>query len=226
MVISSNYPNVTEIVHKDLREKIINGEFRLGSKLKEGDLENKFGVSKTPIKIALAKLEQTGLVITIPRKGTHVISMTSDLAREIYSLREVLEGLAVKVATQNCSKANIEELHKIIAEMSEEAKNPETESDLKKYIELDKSFHSLILKFSKHRLLGQSLDALHDMIALFQFQNVSLSGWKKKSYEEHFTIFEALRRGDAAGAEKAMRFHILRAMDFLMHNFNEAGDSC
>lgn len=212
-----NYPNVTKMVYKDLRGKIINGEFSPGSRLQEDILVKRFGVSKTPIKIALAKLEQNGLVTTIPRRGTYVITLTHELAKEIYSLREVSEGLAARVATQNISDSEIEKLQKVIAGMSVEAEK----GNLKEYIELDEAFHTIILKASKHKLLQQFLNSLFDMIALFKFRAASLARNQERSNKEHLSIFKALIKGDARGAETAMRFHIVRVMENSVSNIDE-----
>ena len=93
-------PSLNEIAYQFIRNKIITGEFAPGFRLKEDFLIKMLDMSKTPIKLGIAKLEQEGLITSIPRRGSYVITLTREDINEIFLLREVLEGLAARLAIQ------------------------------------------------------------------------------------------------------------------------------
>lgn len=214
------HTSLNEMAYEVIKEKIVNGELPAGSRLQEDFLVNMLGASKTPIKLALTKLEQNGLVSTIPRRGTYVIKLTAEIAREIYSLREMLEGLAARLAAQNISAKDISRIRNIVSKMKVNSENTPLDSrGLKSYLEIDEKFHDVILKASSHHLLQESLKPLFDMITMSKSKAVMVTGRLKKAYEEHLIIFEAINKRDSEKAEKSMRYHIQRVMKDILENF-------
>lgn len=213
--------SLNEKAYIAIKKNILSSEFLPGSRLHEEYLVNLFGISKTPIKLALSRLEQEGLVVVVHRKGTFVVDLTEEKIREIYSLREVLEGLACRLAAKNMSESQIREISNLVEKI--EYKNNKMSIDLNDYIKLDQRFHMLILEASKHKMLQQAIANVFDLIHMFKLKSATLPGRQKESFEEHRKILVALKRKDAPEAESAMREHIQK-IGAAFHNYVELND--
>lgn len=209
------YQGLNEIVYDTIKEKIITSEFSSGQRLQEEHLVELLGASKTPIKIALAKLEQEGLVQTIPRRGTYVIELNNKMMIEIYSLREVLEGLAAREAAKSMTTKTLNRLEKNLSEFDPNRKD----ISLELYLELDETFHQAIIKGAKHNYLEETLERLFNIITIFKLRAASVRQNSVNPYNEHLQILEALMARDSKKAEEAMRFHIREVMEVLVDNY-------
>jgi DNA-binding GntR family transcriptional regulator len=205
-----------EQAYQAIKSNILESEFLPGTRLQEEYLVNLFGISKTPIKMALSKLEQEGLVTVIHRRGTFVVDLTLEKIIEIYSLREVLEGLAARLAAKNLSKTEILTLGNIVKNF--ETLSTKDKKDLKEYLKLDERFHLIILNSSHHQMLQQAMANIFDLIYMFKLKTATLPNRRKESPEEHREIFKALERQNPQKAEAAMRAHIQKiGMSFHKH---------
>jgi DNA-binding GntR family transcriptional regulator len=205
--------SINEKTYQAIKSNILGLEFPPGSRLQEEHLVNFLGVSKTPIKLALTRLEHDGLVYVIHRRGTFVSELTIDMAKEIYSLREVLEGLAARLATGNMTQKAIRELNNILDQVSSKNKNLLIEE----YIKLDEKFHEIILDASNHKRLQQNIINLFDLIRLFKLKTASLPGRQEESFNEHKKIFFAIENHDPDKAETAMRDHVKKTSGSLLN---------
>ena len=159
------YVGVNEAVYENIKNMILTGDLLPGTKLKENFLCEKLGASKTPIKIALAKLEQDGLVNSAPRKGAFVIELDRKKVSEIYLIRSVLEGLACNLAAKNISKKNINILEKLLNAMKVEVGNRNSSS----FLNLDEKFHSKILEIANISLLKDQLNNIYSWLTSENF---------------------------------------------------------
>ena len=209
------HPSLNDKIYETLRDMIIEGELKPGSRLREDILVNMLGSSKTPIKLAVVRLEQDGLVKSIPRRGSYVIELTEDMTREIYSLREVLEGLAARLAAQNISERQIERLRKILPKMESRLKK----SNYAGFVNHDEEFHDIIRKASDHDRLIRLLQSLFYIIKMFKLRTSTLTGRIDKAYREHQLIFKALSARNPQAAEDAMRNHIRDVMKDLIDKY-------
>ncbi len=209
------YQSLNEIVYDAIKEKIINSEFSSGQRLQEEYLVKELGASKTPIKIALAKLEQEGLVQTIHRRGTYVIELTNEMMLEIYSLREVLEGLAAKETAQKLNSNVLDKLKDNLSNFD----TKRNDIPLERYLELDEQFHRTIIQGAKHHYLEEALSRLFNIINIFKLRAASVRQNSENPYNEHLKIFEAIAARDSEEAEEAIRFHIRQVMQVLLDNF-------
>ncbi len=202
------HPNLNIRIYEMLRDLIIEGELKPGSRLREDILVNMLGSSKTPIKMALVRLEQDGLVKTIPRRGSYVVELTEVMTLEIYSLREVLEGLAARLAAQNISERQIERLRKLLPRMESRLKK----SDIAGFVNHDEEFHDIIRKAAGHDRLRRLLRSLFYIIKMFKLRTAAITGRIDGAYREHQAIFKALSSRNPQAAEDAMRNHIRMVM--------------
>ncbi len=140
----NEYLPLRDIVFNTLREAILKGDFAPGERLMEKQLAERMGVSRTPIREAIRKLELEGLVIMVPRKGAEVASITNKDIIDVLEVRATLEALAVRLA---CKKMSDEELNELV-EVNEEFRIAAAKKDVEMIINKDVEFHDIIFHSS------------------------------------------------------------------------------
>ena len=195
---------------KDLHELILDaidaGEYPPGARLLETDLAATFGVSRTPVREALRRLESQGVVAHEPRKGAVVASLDYNQLGELYAVREVMEGLAARLAARHASPAEI----KILRDMINRDK---VETEPRKLAQNNKRFHRQLHLASHNRYLSQTLDPVRRSLALLSGTTFSHPTRPGQSNEEHEKIVDALEARDEDAADQAARAHINSAYD-------------
>lgn len=206
------YRSLQVAVYERIKLMILNGELPPKCKLQEELLVSLVGTSKTPIKLALSKLEQEGLVVSIPRRGAYVRELTKEDIAEIYLVRSALEGLACSQAANNITRKETESLEELLGQMHEAA----VVKDSEEFLRLDENFHEIILQLAALELLNNQLSNLFSVIKLIKVRTVYLNDRVIKAYKEHAAILEALRNRDGDSAEREMKRHILNAKKELL----------
>lgn len=201
-----------EIVYESLRDAIVNQILKPGERLMETDLADEMGVSRTPVREAIRKLELEGYVVMIPRKGAYVSGLSIKDINEVFEIRSSLEALAAGLAAQRATHEEIEEMQQIVfleAACWESA-------DLLKTIEVDTKFHELIYAMSRNsRLLGM-IKELREQVQRFRSTTLAVPGRLKFALDEHKKIVEAIAERDVTAAQKAAREHIDSAENALL----------
>ena len=208
MIINETTKSLEEKVYLTLREAILTGEYKRGDALTEMSLCKKLEVSRTPVRSALHKLSEDGLIEIAPNRGAIVVGMNHDDLVDTYKIRMRLEGLAGAMAAERMSDEDIEKLGEII-EMSEFYLS---KNNVDKIKELDTEFHLLIYKASGNRMLCKILSELHRNIHSYRKLALTVPGRLERSIEEHKQIQNAIGDRDAARAEKRTSHHIENAM--------------
>lgn len=198
--------SLADIAFDKLVQAITSGEFKPGERLSEAMLARQFGISRGPLREALGRLEGR-LVVRQPRLGVSVIDFSVKAIKESFAVREALEGMAARLAAENMSPAEIEELKDTL---KKHAKDPALVKGAAYYpTPLAQNFHFMIVRGSKnHRLIELLLDQLRLQIWLHRYKSKEVSGHAKRAWEEHAEIAEALASRDADRAEQLMRRHI------------------
>ena len=195
---------VGQSVYRALHDLLARHHFAPGQKLNVEALSRDLGVSRTPVWEALKKLEVEGVVQTRPRKGVYVTALDADKAREIYVVREAVEGLAARLAAQHIIAAELRELERSLD--AQEAAG--AGGDVPAYSRADIGFHNLIVHASRNETLVRILRSLYGQILVLRLQTLNLRGRIRPSILEHQRIFAALKSGDPDRAEAAARRHI------------------
>ena len=187
-------------VYKIIKEGIKNREFLPGTKLKESDLVRKLGVSRTPIREALNQLSKEGIIEIFPRKGAFVKNCSKDEVIEILILREVLEGAAARLVTEQMSDELVIKLETFFKHYRK---------GLLDYAEADEQFHSEIIRASGSTRLVGLINNLKDSLQMLDMRAVSFRYPEriKESLAEHLKIIEAFKAKDAVLAETLTRDH-------------------
>ena len=209
MIINENTKSLEERVFLTLEEAILTGEYKRGESLTEMSLSKKLEVSRTPIRSALHRLSEEGLVEIKPNRGAVVVGVSDDDLVDTYKIRMRLEGLASSMAAERMdddAKARLEE----IVELSEFYL---AKGDVDKLKELDTDFHLVIYQASGNRTLSKILTELHRNIRSYRRIALTVPGRLERSIEEHRDILDAIKSGNADQAEKLTSLHIERAME-------------
>lgn len=187
-------------VYKIIKEGIINRKFLPGTQLKESDLVQKLGVSRTPIREALNQLSKEGIIEIFPRKGAFVKNCTKEEVLEILILREVLEGVAARLATLQMSDGRVKRLETLFKEYRKGSID---------YAQADEQFHSEIIQASGSTRLVGLVNNLTDSLQMLDMRAVSFRYPEriKESLAEHLKIIDAFRARDAVMAENLTREH-------------------
>ena len=199
------YLPLRDVVFNTLRRAILKGELEPGERLMEIALANKLGVSRTPIREAIRKLELEGLVVMIPRKGAEVAEITRQDMEDVLEVRTALEELAVKDACDHITDAQLSELKKA----SNEFKKALLEGkDLVTCADADMHFHDVILSATNNRRLIQMLNNLSEQMYRYRMEYLKDERTHKTLIEEHDAIRRALKKHDKVKAGAAIRVHI------------------
>lgn len=203
--------SVVDQVADRLREAITSGQIPPGSKLPETRLAQQMGVSRIPIREALARLEAEGLIKRIPYRGTVVVELTVDQVVESFMLRALLEGFATKVATPRLSQYDLAKLRKLVIQLGECA-DPAHHEQL---TALHREFHSTIYMNSGYAKLISWIEELY-----YQFpKNLKRIFRFKEPVEECARIVDALEARDAELAGKLMSDHLLMGNEVAVRNY-------
>lgn len=212
MIIDSGAKSLEEQVFNSLEEEILTGKLKKGETLGEISLSKRLGVSRTPIRAALHRLAEEGLIEIAPNKGAVVIGVGKEELVDIYKIRMRLEGLASREAALKISEEDKKKLCDSV-ELSEFYIGKQDTEHLK---ELDTRFHNIIYKASGNRLLCKTLSELHRNIKVYRKLSLTVSDRLEKSVEEHREILNAILAGDADTADALTFRHVEAALENLL----------
>ncbi len=209
--------NATEKAYGIIRESILNGEFPAGRHLKEGELVEKCGVSRTPVRDALRKLAIDRYVVTRSNQGVFVNHWTVDDVKDIFELRSILEAIIVERATKNISSEDIvalEGIHGRIQSMLNKKGPPAIEV----FLTENKAFHQILVDASASRMLADTLAQIIQPPLVAQTARQYTSEELQQSNNHHLEIIRALQAGDGAWAASVMKTHIISALRKFMNS--------
>ena len=200
----NEYLPLRDVVFNTLRQAILHGELKPGERLMEIQLANKLGVSRTPIREAIRKLELEGLVHIIPNKGAFVEGVTLQDVKDIYEIRTLLEGLCARWAAERITQEQLEELEEIVF-LSDFHYSKENWDQI---LELDNRFHEMVYEACASKELTRVLRDYHHYLQRIRRITLEEKARAHASINEHRAIAEALKARDARTAEECARLHI------------------
>ena len=207
--------NLRDQTYDIIKNMIMLREIEPGKKINEEHIAQEIQVSRTPIREALCRLENEGIVKIIPRRGAFVSDLTESNVREILLIREVLEGLVVRLAVENMDPKTLEKLKKAIEKVSV---IPEEDRDLITYTRSEVDFHALLLSASNNQMLKNMMEIIYAHLQIIRLRTVVIPERAQKTVKEHQQILSAIEKGDARSAEELMRKHIRSVREVALRN--------
>jgi len=195
---------VTDWVYEEVREAIIDLRLKPGEPLREATMAEQLGVSKTPVREALTRLEQEGLVETASFKGAVVSGYSDDDLREIYELRELLEGAAARAVVEFASTATIDQLRMLTAR----SRTLRDKGQLSELADLLGEFDIVVYQQVDNKRIRALIENLQAHLARIGRLTQEIPGRVAASVEEHAAIVDAMAARDPDDAERLMRLHI------------------
>ncbi len=206
-----------EHVFDSLKQAIIRGNMSPGEWLVESHIADTLGISRTPVREAIHKLEREGLIERQPRGGFTVLGLTRDDIEETFGIRAVLEGYAAKLAAIKHQKSELAPLERKIEEF-EKSLAKKQQADLTR---INTEFHDLLYALSKSPKLVHMINGLRDQIFRFRQMILKESKMAKISNEDHKQMLEFIRKRDADGVEALVRGHIIRGQEMVLQAFDK-----
>ena len=201
---------LTDQLFEQLSEAIVVGTFAPGAKLSEPRLAAQYGVSRGPLREAIRRLEERKLVTRAPRQGARVVVPTPGDALELFTIREVLEGLAARHAAENATDAEIDELRAMLAHHRDALSKPD--AMIYWLASANSDFHFMIARVGRNQHLFDLLcGEYYTLFRLYRMQHRIVPGRAQRALAEHERIVEAIADRDAELSEILMRRHIASA---------------
>ncbi|BES66694.1 GntR family transcriptional regulator [Gottschalkiaceae bacterium SANA] len=204
MLKIEQYQPLREVVFENIRSAIQSGELRPGERLMEVQLAESLGVSRTPVREAIRKLEKAGLVTISPRRGVYVAEISLEDTENILEIRGCLEGKAAELAATRISKEEQEALAICLQAFISYMDNNQMKEAMKKDVE----FHRIIRQASRNQQLIQILEDLSEQVNRFRMVYLNDAAEAPSLPEEHTRILNAFIKGDPNETRRAMISHM------------------
>lgn len=202
-----SYKPLREVVSEALRDAIVSGVLKPGERLMEIQLAEELGVSRTPVREAIRKLELEGFVVMVPRRGTYVSDISLKDINEVYEVRTALDVLAAGLAAERITDEETEELERLLVEIAEHIKA----GDMDKIVETDEHFHDVLYKASRNDRLVGIINNLRELLQRFRTVSMSYPGRLTNTLDEHRRLVEAISQRDVEAAQQIAREHMENA---------------
>jgi DNA-binding GntR family transcriptional regulator len=211
--IQSHRP-LREIVYEELRSHILTGKIKPGTRMMEIELAEDMGVSRTPIREAIRKLEKEGLVVIEPRKGAYVSEISVKDMEDILEVRANLEGLAAYLAAERMTDAEKKQLN----EIKEKFREAVAAGNMADMISCDTKFHRMIVDSSRNNHLIHMVEQLQELVLRFRYIYYKDFKRAEDMIPEHKSIYEEIVNGNGANARFEAFNHIDKLMDMIKHD--------
>ena len=211
------YLPLRDVVFNTLRRAILKGELKPGERLMEIALAEKLGVSRTPIREAIRKLELEGLVVMAPRKGAKVASITERDLNDVLEVRKGMEVLAISLACQRITREELEKLDEIEKRFQAQIEA----GNLTELAEVDVEFHDTIYKATNNQRLVQLLNNLREQMYRYRVEYLKDIAVRRTLAEEHRSICQALKAKDEKKALDYIRVHIDNQQNAIIRGLNQ-----
>jgi len=205
MAIPHAHGSRNESVYQAIRAAIERGELQPGQRVMELEIGERLGVSRTPVREALRRLETEGMLEVEPRTGLVVASLSRQAVMELYVMRELLEVAAAEMCARNATELEIVELGELVR------REQHLGGDGDELVRHNRRFHDAIHRGAHNRFLTKSLNAVNDSMWLLGPSQMRLAHRAAEAAREHAALFAAIRKRDPAAAAAAARLHVQNA---------------
>lgn len=205
-----------ETICNTIRNAITTGRMCPGERLMEIQLAEDLGISRTPVREAIRKLEMEGFVVMIPRRGTYVADISLKDITEIYEIRISLDMLAASLAAERIEPAELEEMDRQLLLTGEYSKK----MDMSKVVACDSVFHDVLYRAARNERLLGIISNLREQLTTIRGRSMSQPGRLQDMLKEHRALLDAIASRDPEAAANAARIHIENAEKTLMESLS------
>ncbi len=213
--------SLAEKVFRILESAIWRGEMKPGDRVYDHQLAARFGISRSPVREALQRLEYNGLIRVAPRRGTYVVQITAAEVADLMNVREALEGMAAREAALRVSEAAIQAMRQDLVALRDQAES----SGLSEYPQVSTDFHEWVVKVSGNPKIKTLMRAIQGQVHLIRFRSGASPDRAPRAVREHLDILNAIAQRDADLAEARIRAHIRTARDNILRMWPSATPS-
>jgi len=214
--LAIQHENLEDKIYTQLRGLIAQRQILPGERIPVDDLAREMGVSRTPVLNALKRLAQERVVEFFSRRGIYVRRFTKQEMARLFAVREVLEGLAARLAAAQINAAEVDRLTALFRGFE----GTSTPAQIRRYVQRDRAFHARLVEVAGNEQLTAAVESVHMMFYIYQ---AGLVRPPAETLPEHRAILEALRRRDPDASEAAMRRHIRRSLERLQQEAESEG---
>lgn len=206
-VHSENSPHATrgQSAYRAILDAIRAGIYKPGDRLREEEVAQRIGVSRTPVREAMGRLQEKGLLESASGRGLAVAVLNMQQVFELYAIRQEMEGLVARFAAQHATEVEIDNLVRINNEFG-------AATDPRRAAEFNRVFHARLYDAARNRYLHMAVEELQETIALLPLTTFVAPGRIEVAHGEHVRIIEAIRNRDVAAAQEAGAEHIRKAL--------------
>jgi DNA-binding GntR family transcriptional regulator len=211
-----------EHIAEQLREAIVTDRLKAGQRIVEREIAEAMQTSRGPVRDALLLLENEGLVVRYPHRGSFVAELTVKDVEEIYSLRQTIESLALKYLIKRATSEELDELDDLVQQMADKV---ETGYRLSEATELDLAFHRALCRLSGHGRALAAWEALSGQtrILLLSHRIRNPRDFQERAVDWHRRLVDAIRKRDLERAQDELRKHLATTVDGLLGSASETG---
>ena len=199
-----SYRPLRELVCETIRQAIVDGVFSPGERLMEIQLADEMGVSRTPVREAIRKLELEGFVVMIPRRGTYVADISIKDINEVYEIRD----------------EELETMQRLLVEIGQHIED----GNIEKIVEIDTAFHDVLYKASRNGRLAGIINNLREQITVIRRRSMMYPGRLRNTMEEHRLLVDSIAAHDVDRAQNAARIHMENAEHTLLKDMLESAE--
>lgn len=208
----SDLKTIKETIYYTLKDEICNGQYLPGSQVQEQEIAGRFNSSRSPVREALKQLVADGLLEEFPNRGVFIRKYSEKDICDIFDLRIILEGYAIKKIDDNLTPGNIVALNNLLSDF----RKHHDERDVNKYIVNDANLHHQIVVMCKNNPVISTYEKLSDMTRQFRIYTFKDSDNFDKSLKDHEEIINYLLDDDPRNAYEVNRTHLLKARDIIL----------
>jgi DNA-binding GntR family transcriptional regulator len=199
------FQTAEEYAYRSLRGLILAGKLQGGERLNQDELAKRLNVSRTPIRQAVLRLENEGLVVNRPNRGATVTTLGPEAMLELFEIRSVLEGLAFSLAVPNIDAKAIDEIQRRVDTLER------AHTNITRWVQLHDDFHGLLFQHARRPRLTTEVHRLRQSVAPYLRLYLSTKKIAEMPGNEHRSLIDAIKTGDPAAAERMMREHVMYA---------------
>ena len=208
--------NAADLAYRTIKSKILSREYIPGFQIKEVQVSKKIGLTRTPVREAIIRLEREGLLRIVPNKGAYVVELSAKEIEDLYEVREALEIKAISLAIRRASRDETSKL----SEMLNKTHQLYQKGAVKNYEDPEFDFHFELLKLSKNDKLISIWKILSTQLSMVRMTSSLTQSRYLNALEEHNALLKSIDSGDSTKAEKLLTKHINKSKTILIYQFN------